>query len=150
MWSAVLLLLGPVIVASAVARLSPPPTTYDQLRKPPWSPKPWVFPAVWTILYLLMGYASARVASKAGWATLPIALYVTQLVLNLAWTPVFFGLERYQAALWLIRAILVATVMTLIAFAEIDTVASLLMVPYVAWLGVAHQLNQSIVELNSI
>lgn len=148
MWSAVLLLLGPVIVASVVARLSPPPTTYDQLRKPSWSPQPLVFPAVWTTLYLLMGYASYRVSERAGLASLALALYVTQLVVNVAWTPVFFGMSRYAEALWMIRALLVLVVLTMIAFAEHDTIATVLMIPYLAWLGVAHQLNQSIVELN--
>jgi tryptophan-rich sensory protein len=142
------LIAGPSAAAFLVARLVPPSTSYDTIQKPSWSPAPLVFPIVWTVLYLLMGYASYRVASRTGLITTAMGLYAAQLLLNIAWTPVFFGLSAYTAALWMIRGIMALVILTMIAFADVDTTSTLIMIPYLAWLGVAHQLNQGIVDLN--
>lgn len=129
---------------------SRPGVSYQALSKPSWTPPPLAFPIVWTVLYLLMGYASSRVLRTEGWLSWPVALYVVQLVLNISWTPLFFGQGNYVGALWLLRALVVVVVATAVLFWRADTTAGLLLLPYLAWLMVAHALNQEIVRLNPV
>ena len=86
----------PLGVGGLSALLSGGMQDYLALEKPPLSPPGWVFPVVWTVLYLLMGYASYRVAVKgadAGKTRRALAVYAAQLVLNFLWSILFFGLE---------------------------------------------------------
>ena len=89
----VLVLAGLILVtfcAPLAGILSPPGDWYASLNKPEWNPPSWVFGPVWTALYLMMGAAAWLVWRRVGWRR-PLWLYVTQLLLNAAWTPVFFG-----------------------------------------------------------
>lgn len=142
-----ILTIAPLLVSFAVA--SRPSETYDAIRKPDWTPPPYVFPIVWTILYLSMGYASARVADRVSLLSVPMLLYAVQLALNVSWTPVFFGLGEYAKALTILRVLIVTVLATIAAFWQVDHVAGLLLLPYLAWLGVAHGLNSGIVTLNA-
>lgn len=123
---------------------------YRALAKPAATPPGWVFPVAWSTLYALMGLAlamilNARRARGRGWA---IALFVAQFAVNLAWSPVFFGLHRVTLATAMIAAILLLTIATTFAFARIRPLAAWLLVPYMAWLGFAGVLNWRIDQLN--
>ncbi|VVT12964.1 Tryptophan-rich protein TspO [Sphingomonas sp. EC-HK361] len=123
---------------------------YRALQKPALTPPGWLFPVAWTILYILMGLAlavilHARGARGRGGA---LALFVVQFVLNLIWTPVFFGQHKVSLALWIIVAMLVAATATTIAFGRIRRVAAWLMVPYLVWISFAGVLNWRIDQFN--
>lgn len=136
--------LGASVVATSVD------TWYADLIKPWFTPPDWVFGPVWTLLYVLMAVAAWRVWRTADRDTRrgPLTLFALQLALNLGWTVVFFGLQKIGAALATIIVLDVGVVVTALAFRTIDRPASLLMVPYVAWVGFATVLNIAIWRLN--
>jgi tryptophan-rich sensory protein len=121
---------------------------YAAADKAPWSPPNSLFGPVWTILYMAMAIAAWLVWRKRASGT-PRALkvYGVQLALNLAWTPVFFGLYPAigTAALWLalaiIIALIVAVAITVLSFGPVSRTAGLLLLPYVSWLVFAATLN---------
>ncbi len=123
---------------------------YLALAKPAFTPPGWAFPVAWSILYILMGSALALVLSARGarlrW--LAVALFVAQFALNLAWTPLFFGAHKVNAALLVIVAILGLSILTTFVFARVRPLAAALMVPYLAWLAFAAVLNWQIGVLN--
>ncbi len=123
---------------------------FAMLAKPEAMPPGWAFGAAWTVLYILQGLALAMILNARGNQVrgLAFALFVAQLALNLAWSPLFFGLHQVTAALWLIGAIFVAALATTLVFARIRPVAAWLMVPYLAWLCFAAALNNDIRRLN--
>jgi benzodiazapine receptor len=122
---------------------------FDRLNKPSFMPPGWAFPVAWTILYILMGIALGLVAeAQSGPRNLAIALFVFQLSLNLAWSPVFFGMHRARAAMVIILALFAAVVATTIAFWRVQPAAGLLMLPYLGWLMLASALNGAIIRLN--
>jgi tryptophan-rich sensory protein len=120
------------------------------LAKPATMPPGWVFGMVWSILYILMGAALAFIldAREAKGRGVAIALFILQLGMNLAWSPVFFGMHRIMLAFGLILAILVWASITTIIFWRIRPIAGALMFPYLAWLIFASVLNWQIHELN--
>jgi translocator protein len=121
---------------------------YATADKAPWSPPNWVFGPAWTFLYTAMAVAAWLVWRRQAPGT-PRALtfYGVQLALNLAWTPVFFGLYPAigAAALWLALAIILALIaavaVTVLSFGPISRTAGLLLLPYVSWLVFAATLN---------
>lgn len=125
-----------------------PGQLYETITKPSWTPPPIVFPIVWTTLYLAMGYASSRVVERIGLVSIPILLYIIQFVLNIMWTPVFFGQGDFPRALAILRTLMITVVLTTVSFWSVDTVSGSLLLPYIVWLCVAHELNRSIVSLN--
>lgn len=123
---------------------------YAALDKPSFQPPALVFPVAWTLLYAMLGVAlaivlSARGARLRGYA---VALFVVAFVLNLAWSPLFFGLHRTVAALALLGGMSAAAIATTIAFWQVRRAAGWLMLPYLAWLVFAGMLNWEIVRLN--
>lgn len=123
---------------------------YVALTKPELNPPGWVFPVMWTTLYILIGLALAMIVHARGarGRGVAIGLFVAQFALNLAWTPLFFGAHRVGAALFLIVAILMLSIVTTIAFSRIRKGAAWLMVPYLVWLSFAGVLNWRIDQLN--
>jgi len=95
---------------------------------------------VWTTLYLLSSYAATRVAVLPGNGQ-ALAFWAMQIAFNTLWTPVFFGAHRMLTGLVVMAGLLVAVVGMLVTFWALDTVAGLLIVPYLAWLVVAAALN---------
>ena len=92
--------VGACFLAAATGASFPPGDWYERLAKPPWRPPNWLFGPAWAILYLTIavsGWLVWRTAGLAG-AVLPLAIYLVQLVLNAAWTPIFFGLHRPDLA----------------------------------------------------
>lgn len=123
---------------------------YDALNKPAAMPPGWAFGAAWTLLYALMGAAIARVLGSppSEARRRAIALFMLQLILNLAWSPMFFGAQQIFGGLVLIIAMFIASVMTTLAFGRVDRTAAWLMVPYLAWLCFATILNFQTLQLN--
>lgn len=124
---------------------------YRTLNQPPLSPPGWVFPIVWTVLYLLMGEASFRVLTsgkdkmQVKKALIP---YGVQLFLNFLWSPVFFGGRMYLTAFFVLIALWVAIFITLRRFSQIDETAADLLLPYILWVTFAGYLNLGVFLLN--
>ena len=100
-------------------------------------PPSWVFGPVWTVLYLMMGYASNIVFRRTG--KVPIIFWI-QLALNLLWSPVYFKQKNIKLAKTIIYALIGAVLLTMYEFRKIDSFAANLLVPYLAWLVYASQL----------
>jgi benzodiazapine receptor len=125
-------------------------TWYQALEKPPFNPPDWVFAPVWTALYILMGIAAWRVWRLRSFVNSGKALstFAVQLGLNLAWSFLFFGLQRIDLALGEIFILLIAIIVNTIMFLRIDRLAGLMFVPYVVWVTYATILNTSLWLLN--
>ena len=123
---------------------------FAMLAKPEAMPPGWAFGAAWSVLYVLQGLALAMILNARGnqMRGLAVAMFVAQLALNLAWSPLFFALHQVTAALWLIGAIFISALATTLLFARIRPRAAWLMVPYLAWLCFAAALNNDIRRLN--
>ncbi|MEL6689208.1 MAG: TspO/MBR family protein [Pseudomonadota bacterium] len=136
-----LVYLAACCAAAATGSLFPPDKWYfEDLTKPGWTPPPWLFPLAWSVLYIASAVAAARVAFVEG-AALATALWALQIALNTLWSPVFFGLKRLGAALIVLVFLWVAVAATMVAFLAAETVAGLLMVPYLIWVSYAGALN---------
>ena len=147
----VICLAIPLGVGALSTLLSGGMDSYVVMNQPPLSPPGWVFPLVWTILYLLMGYASYRVlVSDAPPAAIRRALlfYGIQLALNFLWPLVFFGLQWYWAAFIVLLALWVFIYLTMHLFGEIDDTAENLLIPYLLWVTFAGYLNLGVALLN--
>lgn len=124
---------------------------YAMLNQPPLSPPGWVFPVVWTILYLLMGYASYRVLTSGKEEKeirRALILYGAQLALNFLWPIVFFGLQWRLVAFFILVALWVLIYLTMRAFSKIDERAGDLLLPYIVWVTFAGYLNLASYFLN--
>jgi tryptophan-rich sensory protein len=123
---------------------------FAALAKPATFPPPAAFGIVWGILYFLMGIALALVCAAWGARSrgLAIAAFVVQFIVNLAWSPVFFGMHRISWALGIIGALDVLVVITLVLFLRVRRLAGFLLVPYLAWILFATFLNWQFLQLN--
>jgi benzodiazapine receptor len=143
-----IVLLG--FLSSAVAGSGPGDPWFDRLVKPGTYPPPATFGIVWTVLYVMLGLAlatviTARGARRRGFA---IAAFVIQLVLNLAWSPLFFGAHRISGALLLMVVLDAAVMVTIVAFYRVRPRAAFLLAPYLAWILFATLLNWQFLALN--
>jgi benzodiazapine receptor len=120
---------------------------YQSLRQPPWAPPSWLFGPVWTVLYVLIAISGWLVWRRAGWTT-ALTVYAVQLLLNAAWTPVFFGFGRYGLALVDIVALWLLIGATVWLFRLISRTAAALLLPYWAWVTFATALNAFIWHAN--
>lgn len=123
---------------------------YPTLDKPSWTPPGWLFGPVWTLLYGMMAVAAWLVwrGGETGPIRAPLALFAVQLVLNAAWSILFFGLRSPGAALVDIAALALAISATLAAFRRRSGVAAALLVPYLVWVLFAAALNFEIWRRN--
>jgi tryptophan-rich sensory protein len=127
-----------------------PDEWFKKLNKPSWNPPNWLFAPVWTVLYALMAIAAWLVWERAGANALPVlSLFALQLVMNAAWTWLFFGLHRPDRAFADIAVLWLLIAATLIGFWQIDALAGLLLGPYLAWVSFATALNWNIWRLNN-
>lgn len=123
----------------------------DYLIKPQFYPPPYLFPLIWSILYLLMGIASYRV-----WLTgisnnnvqAALVYYAAQLILNFIWPIIFFRLGLIGPAFVELLILLAFVVITTLKFYKIDKIAGLILIPYIIWLIFAAYLNVSLYMLN--
>ncbi|MEL7197522.1 MAG: TspO/MBR family protein [Pseudomonadota bacterium] len=149
-WS---LFLVPLIVLLGFlsAQLGSPQTVWFQnLNKPSFYPPDIAFPIAWSILYALIGFALAMVASAWGAQGRGIAIIVFGLhfVGNLVWTPVFFGMQDMQTGLYIIGYMAASLIVVMALFARVRKAAALLLVPYLAWTIFAGVLNYQMIVLN--
>ncbi len=123
---------------------------YTSLVKPALTPPGWVFPVAWSTLYVLLGLALAMILNARGalGRGRAIALFAAQFVLNLAWTPLFFGAHRIGASVLVIVAMLLLSIAATFLFARIRRGAAWLMVPYMVWISFAGMLTYGIGRLN--
>lgn len=122
---------------------------YQAINRPSLSPPSWLFPAVWTVLYILMGISSALVCrEKAKESILALLVYGIQLFVNFCWTLLFFNLRSYLFSfIWLI--FLLALILWMIyEFYRVNRLAALLQIPYFLWVLFAGYLNLMIYLLN--
>ncbi|WP_235981877.1 TspO/MBR family protein [Methylobrevis albus] len=137
--------IGGLVTAPAI------PGWYETLRKPPFNPPNGVFGPVWTVLYTMMALAVWLVwkaPAPAPQRRLAFLAFAVQLVLNVAWSVVFFGLQSPWGGVLVIIALIAAVVGTMFAFAPISRNAALLLAPYLAWIAFASVLNLWIAALN--
>jgi benzodiazapine receptor len=145
-----------IVICFAVAGVGSLLTTpaldgwYATLRKPSWNPPGWVFGPVWSLLYLSMAIAAWLVWRKYGvsGAAIPLALFAAQLVLNGAWSGLFFALHQPWLALAEIVLLWCAILATAISFGRIMPLAGWLLVPYLAWVTFAAMLNLTLARMN--
>lgn len=124
---------------------------FGALNQPPLSPPGWLFPVVWSILYLLMGFASYLVfVNGRNRRKVQNALFVygVQLFFNFLWSIIFFNQERYFFAFFWLLALWVLILITLVLFYRIHKPAGLLFIPYLVWVTFAGYLNLGIALLN--
>ena len=126
-------------------------TWYAALNKPSWNPPSWVFGPVWSALYLSMAVAAWMVWRERGFsaAVIPLALFALQLGLNCAWSGLFFSLHSPWLAFADIALLWCAILATMIAFARVSPLASLLLAPYLIWVSFAAVLNFTIAKMNA-
>ncbi|MGL6278173.1 MAG: TspO/MBR family protein [Gaiella sp.] len=141
--------LGLVVLVAAVggvatARSVGPGSWYESLDRAPWNPPTWVFGPAWTVLYALIAVAAWLVAREGldrPEVRAALGVYLAQLVLNLAWSWLFFGWRLPGWALVEIAVLLAAIVFTIVLFARVSATAAWLLVPYAAWVASAASLN---------
>jgi tryptophan-rich sensory protein len=145
--------LAAVVIASGIGGLASASSAedYARLDQPSWAPPSSVFGPVWTLLYVMMALAAWLVWRSGSWAqTRPaLSLYGVQLVLNAAWTPLFFGLGWRGVALAELSVLLVVLIATVVLFWRRSRIAAALLLPYLAWSMFAWCLNFAVWQLNS-
>ncbi|RLQ89370.1 tryptophan-rich sensory protein [Notoacmeibacter ruber] len=122
-------------------------TWYQSLNKPSFTPPNWLFPVAWTILYVLVGIAGARTFLRAP-TSAAMGIWVVQLLLNFAWTPVFFMAHRPSQALIVIGLLLISILAFIILRWTPDRIAAILFLPYAVWVAYATALNATIAVNN--
>ena len=148
----IIALVIPLLAGGLSALIAGGMDSFKNLEKPPLSPPGWLFPVAWTILYLLMGFASYLVYT----ANAPtykknsaLLFYCLQLFFNFMWSIIFFRFEAYLFAfIWLVILWLLI-IITTVRFYETRKLAGILMVPYLLWVTFAGYLNLGIYILNS-
>lgn len=139
-----------VAVGFVIGFFFKPGAWYAGLEKPAFNPPAWLFAPVWTALYVAMGVAAWRIWCR------PVSierkqalrLFGVQLILNAAWSPVFFGAQSLAGGLVVIVLMLFAIAATIQRFHPIDKAAAWLLAPYLAWVSFATLLNVALFALN--
>jgi benzodiazapine receptor len=124
---------------------------YAGLEKPSFNPPNWIFAPVWTILFLLMGislYLIWRRGLEDKKAKIAVFIFAIQLILNVLWSFLFFGLQSPLYAFVEIIILWLAILITIINFSKISKLAAYLLLPYILWVSFASVLNFSILILN--
>jgi len=126
-------------------------TWYPTLNKPSFNPPNWLFAPVWTTLYVLIGIAAYLVwirRDKIVHFPRTVAIYLIQLILNLAWSFIFFYLHEVGFALAEIILLLAIIIINANVFYKINKWAGLLFIPYILWVSFATFLTYNIFILN--
>ncbi len=124
---------------------------YHVLHKPSWNPPDWLFPPAWSLLFLLMGIALYLVVQQGSEKTKiqgALVAFGVQLVLNLGWSAVFFGLHSPLFALFVIVPLWLAILLTIVKFKAVYPLSGYLLIPYLLWVTFASFLNFTIWQLN--
>lgn len=122
---------------------------YETLNQPPLAPPGWLFPVVWTLLFVLMGVSSYRIAQSASPQKKDaLQLYGLQLIVNFLWSPVFFLMKQYLLALIILIILWLLILKMILLFRSIDPLAGRLQLPYLIWVSFAGYLNLGVWLLN--
>lgn len=124
---------------------------YENVKQPPLAPPGWLFPVVWSILFLLMGISLYLVwVSKADpqQKKTAYAVFALQLFMNFIWSPIFFNMRRYLFAFVILLILWVLIIIMITLFYRISKPAGLLQIPYLLWVTFAGYLNLGIYLLN--
>jgi len=144
-WKKLLVMVAiPLAVGGLSALLSGSPRGFAQLDAPPLTPPGWVFPVVWTILYILMGLGSYKVLVSGGLredVTSALAVYFIQLAVNFLWPLVFFRWELRLTAFWILIGLWALVLTTMVRFYRLDQRAGDCLLPYLLWVTFAGYLN---------
>ncbi len=124
---------------------------YSKITSPTWAPPAWIFPVVWTILYVLMGLSLYIVwnsnASKRD-KYIAFVIFALQLFLNFLWSPIFFNTQWFLAAFVLLVVLWLFVILMILSFNKISKTSAVLQIPYLLWLTFAGYLNLAIYLLN--
>lgn len=121
---------------------------FSEINQPALSPPGWLFPVVWTVLYILMGIASYLVISSEKNSRPALIFYGLQLLFNFIWSPIFFNLQNYLLAFIVLVILWILVVITTVMFYKISKPAGYLMIPYILWITFAGYLNLAIYLIN--
>ena len=122
---------------------------YDKINTPPLSPPGWLFPVVWTVLFILMGVSSASVfKSRSTKKDDALFVYGISLVLNFAWSIFFFNMQSFLLSFVILVALWLSILLTIIRYYKIDKISAWLQLPYLIWVTFAGYLNFAIILLN--
>jgi len=146
-WSLFPIFICACAAAASTGAVFGPDQWYRDLAKPSWTPPDWVFPVTWSILYLLIAVAAARIATVPE-NDLALAFWALQMVLNGLWSPIFFGKRLIKGGLIAVGALWVAVFGTLVTFFAVDALAGWMIVPYLAWVSTAAALNFAVWQKN--
>jgi tryptophan-rich sensory protein len=136
-------------VAGATGMFFRPGLWYAALAKPAGTPPGWVFPLVWSTLYLMMGVAALLVArTPHANRAVALRLFHAQLALNALWSLLFFGLHSPVSGLIDILLLINLVAFTILVFRRVRPLAAALLLPYLVWIMYAAYLNAGIVVLN--
>jgi benzodiazapine receptor len=138
-------LVGAIFTTPAI------PTWYAGLAKPAFTPPSWLFAPAWTTLFVLMGLAAFLIWRKGlreRGVKIALAIFIIQLILNILWSAVFFGLKSPLGGLIVIALLWVAILLTILSFFRLSRAAGLLLLPYILWVSFAAVLNGAILVLN--
>lgn len=142
-------LLFPLAVGAVSALLTAGSMeAFADLCLPPLSPPGWVFPVVWTFLYLLMGVAAFLVVNSGKCGNNALFFYLLQLFFNFMWSIWFFNCEWYLFSFFWLVALWLLIFATIRSFGIVSPAAANLMLPYLAWVTFAGYLNLGICFLN--
>ncbi len=140
-----------IVVAAAGAWLTDISPWYRALSKPSWQPPDWLFGPAWTLILgmaSLSAFMAWRSATDNGSRVLIVVLFVLNGVANILWSPLFFKLRRPDWALLEVPFLWLSVLVPMVLLLPISRTASLLLVPYLAWVSFAAFLNLTIVRLN--
>ena len=146
-WTLFLIFLAATFGAGATGAVFPPGPWYQSLAKPSWTPPNWMFPVMWTTIYVLISFAAARVAVLPG-SAYAMAFWAAQIAFNGLWTPVFFGLHRLKGAMLVMLCLWLSVLGCFVTHFQLDFWAGLAMLPYLIWVTIAGALNASVWRLN--
>ena len=122
----------------------------ETVVQPPLSPPMWVFPVVWSILFLLLGYGAARIylAPESRVRSRGLNLFVAQLIVNFFWSLIFFNAQAFGLAFVWLLLLWVLVLLMILVFRKVDPVAAWAQVPYLLWLTFAAYLSGGVWYLN--
>ena len=131
----------------AIGGLSSPDDWYAQLAKPSFNPPGWIFGPVWTALYIMIAIAGWHLwhENRNGWA---MRLWWIQLILNFAWSPIFFSAHQIGGALVVISVLLIVIIAIIAITFRQHRLVTWLFVPYAAWVAFASVLNAALFVMN--
>lgn len=128
------------------------PGWYASLNKPGFTPPNWIFAPVWTSLFLMMGISLFLVWQKSAVLKLDagkaLFVFAVQIILNILWSIIFFGLHSPEIAFFEILFLWTAILLTVIQFRKISSASAVLFIPYLLWVSFASLLNFSIWRIN--